>query len=107
MASLVVGEIVKDMVEAIISDLKPAKNSELLLLVNGLGATPLMELYLIFNSASNLLKQHGLKITRSLVGNYTTAIDMAGASITVCLLDDEIKHHWDSKVHTPALRWGV
>jgi dihydroxyacetone kinase-like protein len=99
--------IVKDMVEAIISDLKPTKNSEVLLLVNGLGATPLMELYLLFNSTANLLKQRGLQITRSLVGNYTTAIDMAGASITVCVLDDEIKHHWDSKVHTPALRWGV
>jgi dihydroxyacetone kinase-like protein len=99
--------IVKDMVEAILSDLKPAKNSEVLLLVNGLGATPLMELYLIYNSTSNLLKQHGLQITRSLVGNYTTAIDMAGASITICILDDEIKHHWDSNVHTPALRWGV
>ena len=99
--------IVNDMVEAIMSDLKPAKNSEVLLLVNGLGATPLMELYLLFNSTANLLKQRGLLITRSLVGNYITAIDMAGASITVCILDDEIKHHWDSKVHTPALRWGV
>ncbi|MFM9834525.1 MAG: dihydroxyacetone kinase subunit DhaK [Methylophilaceae bacterium] len=98
--------IVSDMVEAILSDLKPEKNSEVLLLVNGLGATPLMELYLIYNSAANLLKQQGLQIVRSLVGNYTTAIDMAGSSITVCLLDNEIKQHWDSVVHTPALRWG-
>ena len=97
--------IVKDMVEAIIADLKPAKNSEILLLVNGFGATPLMELYLLYNSAAKLLNTHGLQITRSLVGNYTTALDMAGASITVCLLDDEIATHWDSPVHTPALRW--
>jgi phosphoenolpyruvate---glycerone phosphotransferase subunit DhaK len=99
--------IVKDMVDAILADVKPAKNQEILLLVNGLGATPLMELYLIYNSAAKLLDQHGLQIARSLVGNYTTAIDMAGASITVCLLDEEIKKHWDSPVHTPALRWGL
>jgi dihydroxyacetone kinase-like protein len=99
--------IVKDMVDAIIADLKPADGSEALLLVNGLGATPLMELYLIYNTASKLLAEHGIKIARSLVGNYTTAIDMAGASITLCLLDDEIKQHWDSPVHTAALRWGM
>ncbi len=99
--------IVKDMVDAILTDLKPTKGSEILLLVNGLGATPLMELYLIYNTAEKLLTQNGMTIARSLVGNYTTAIDMAGASITVCLLDDEIKHHWDSPVHTAALRWGL
>jgi phosphoenolpyruvate---glycerone phosphotransferase subunit DhaK len=99
--------IVNDMVDAIMTDLKPEKGAEILLLVNGLGATPLMELYLIYNTAEKRLTAHGLNITRSLVGNYTTAIDMAGASITVCLLDDEIKQHWDSPVHTAALRWGV
>jgi dihydroxyacetone kinase-like protein len=103
--------IVKDMIDAILADfaarnMKPAKNSEILLLVNGFGATPLMELYLLYNSAAKLLNTHGLQITRSLVGNYTTALDMAGASITVCLLDDEIATHWDSPMHTPALRWG-
>ena len=103
--------IVKDMVDAILADftnrnLNPQKNQEILLLVNGFGATPLMELYLIYNSAAKLLNAQGLKIARSLVGNYTTALDMAGASITVCLLDDEIKQHWDSAVHTPALRQG-
>ena len=99
--------VVKDMVDAILADLKPQAKQEVLLLVNGFGATPLMELYLLYNSAAKLLNMHGLQITRSLVGNYTTALDMAGASITVCLLDDEIKKHWDSVVHTPALRWGV
>lgn len=98
--------IVKDMIDAILADLKPVKNSEILLLVNGFGATPLMELYLLYNSAAKLLNTHGLHIARSLVGNYTTALDMAGGSITVCLLDDEIKQHWDNPVHTPALRWG-
>lgn len=102
--------IVQDMVQAILEDFAaknlPTQGAEVLLLVNGLGATPLMELYLIYNKAAQLLAEHGIKITRSLVGNYTTALDMAGASITVCLLDDEIKQHWDSPVHTPALRWG-
>ncbi|MFV1921445.1 MAG: dihydroxyacetone kinase subunit DhaK [Methylotenera sp.] len=99
--------IVKDMIDAILTDLNPAKGSEILLLANGLGATPLMELYLIYNTAERLLVERGLTIGRSLVGNYTTAIDMAGASITVCILDDEIKQHWDSPVHTAALRWGT
>jgi dihydroxyacetone kinase-like protein len=103
--------IVGDMVAAILQDfeqsgLKPAKGQEILLLINGFGGTPLMELYLLFNSAARVLEQHGYAITRSLVGNYVTSLEMAGASITVCLLDEEIKQHWDSPVHTPALRWG-
>jgi phosphoenolpyruvate---glycerone phosphotransferase subunit DhaK len=99
--------MVNDMIDAILADLQPKKDTEILLLVNGLGATPLMELYLIYNTAEKLLTEHGLTIARSLVGNYTTAIDMTGASITVCVLDDEIKQHWDSPVHTAGLRWGV
>ncbi len=101
--------IVNDCVQAIVTDFKAkglATNQEALLLVNGFGATPLMELYLIYHSAAKQLAANGICITRSLVGNYTTALDMAGASITVCLLDDEIKQQWDSSVHTPALRWG-
>lgn len=103
--------IVHDCVEAILADfstrdIKPAKNNAVLLLLNGFGATPLMELYLLYNSAAKLLHRHGLQIARSLVGNYTTALDMSGSSISVCLLDDEIKQHWDSPVHTPALRFG-
>lgn len=103
--------IVADMVDAILHDFQArniplASGSEVLLFVNGFAATPLMELYLIYNTAARLLADHGLHIARSLVGNYITALDMAGASITVCLLDDEIKQHWDSTVHTAALRWG-
>jgi dihydroxyacetone kinase-like protein len=103
--------IVADLVAAILEDFSArglaTKNSEALLLVNGFGATPQMELYLLYNAAAGLFSKHGIKIVRSLVGNYTTALDMAGASITLCLLDDEIKQHWDSPVHTPALRWGM
>ena len=98
--------IVADLVAAILDDLKPASGSEMLLMVNGFTGTPLMELYLIYNTAHRLLEQRGLKVVRSLVGDYTTSLDMAGASVTVCLLDDEIKKHWESPVHTAALRWG-
>ncbi|HAJ72338.1 MAG TPA: dihydroxyacetone kinase subunit DhaK [Methylophilaceae bacterium] len=102
--------IVKDCIQAILADLQATlatdTNKEILLLVNGLGATPLMELYLIYHKAASLLQQAHLTIARSLVGNYTTAIDMAGASITVCVLNDTIKTLWDAPVHTPALRWG-
>jgi phosphoenolpyruvate---glycerone phosphotransferase subunit DhaK len=101
-------ELVSEMVDAILADFAArniSTNSEALLLINGFGATPLMELYLIYNSAAKLFSKQGIKLAHSLVGNYTTALDMAGASITLCLLDDEIKQHWDSAVHAPALRW--
>ncbi|HEY0843260.1 dihydroxyacetone kinase subunit DhaK [Methylotenera sp.] len=98
--------IIQDVVNSILDALQPAQDSEALLLINGFGATPLMELYLIYNTASKLFSKHNIRISRSLVGNYTTALDMAGASITLCLLDAEIKQHWDSPVHTTALRWG-
>lgn len=99
-------EIVADLMGAILEDLKPAAGSEVLLMVNGFTATPLMELYVLYNSAAKLLEQRGIQVARSLVGDYVTSLEMAGASITVCLLDDEIRHHWDAPVHTAALRWG-
>ncbi|MGZ8247487.1 dihydroxyacetone kinase subunit DhaK, partial [Methylomagnum sp.] len=95
-----------DLVAAMLEDLKPESGSEALLLVNGFGGTPLMELYLLYCTAARLLKERGVNVTRSLVGNYVTSLEMAGASITVCLLDEEIRQHWDSPVHTAALRWG-
>ena len=103
-------DIVEEMVDAILADFIARKidtKSEALLLINGFGATPLMELYVIYNTAAKLFEKNGIKISRSLVGNYVTALDMAGASITLCLLDEEIKQHWDSPVHTAALRWGM
>jgi dihydroxyacetone kinase-like protein len=99
--------ICNELLEAIVDDLEPAKGAELLVLVNGLGGTPLGELYLLFNSARQWLERKGLRVTRSLIGNVTTSLEMAGASLTVCLLDDEIERHWDTPVHTPALRWGA
>ena len=98
--------IVADLVSAILEDLKPARSSEVLLMVNGFTGTQLMELYVLYNAAAKLLEAQGLNITRSLVGDYTTSLEMAGASITVCVLDEEIRQHWDAPVHTAALRWG-
>jgi dihydroxyacetone kinase-like protein len=65
-----------------------------------------MELYLIYELAAQFWQQRGVNIVRSLVGNYTTSIDMAGCSITLTLMDDELLVLWDAPVHTAALRWG-
>jgi dihydroxyacetone kinase-like protein len=97
--------IAKEMIEAITADLAAPAGSEVLLLVNGFGATPAMELYLMYDAAARLLDAKGLKIARSLVGNYCTSLDMAGCSLTVTRLDDELTQLWDAPVHTPALRW--
>ena len=99
-------EIVKQMVEAIDEELQPQRGDKVLLHVNGLGATTLMELYLIYELASDFWQQEGVEISRSLVGDYTTALDMAGCSITLTRLDDEMIRLWDAPVHTAALRWG-
>jgi dihydroxyacetone kinase-like protein len=98
--------IVKDLLDMILTDLNPTSGSEVLLHVNGFGGTPLMELYLLYQSAATRLKEANLNVMRSLVGNYTTCLEMAGASLTVCVLDDQIKRLWDAPVHTPMLRWG-
>jgi dihydroxyacetone kinase-like protein len=96
-----------ELLESIVGDLQPKPGSEVLLLVNGLGGTPLGELYLLFNSARQWLGRRGFTVARSLIGNLTTALEMAGASLTLCVLDDEIKRHWDTPVRTAALRWGA
>jgi phosphoenolpyruvate---glycerone phosphotransferase subunit DhaK len=77
-----------------------------LLHVNGFGGTPLMELYLLYDLAATFWQKRGVNITRSLVGNFTTSIEMAGASITLTLLDEELTRLWDAPVYTAALRWG-
>ena len=97
--------IAEEMVNAITGDLAPASGSEVLLLVNGFGATPSMELYLMYGSARRLLEAKGLKVARSLVGNYCTSLDMAGCSLTVTALDAELLGLWDAPVQTAALRW--
>jgi dihydroxyacetone kinase-like protein len=100
-------EIVGEMTEAILSDLAPASGANLLAFVNGLGGTPLIELYVIYNELAKQLAARGLTATRSLVGNYITSLEMAGASITLLELDPELTELWDAPVHTAALRWGT
>lgn len=97
--------IVDELLSAILRDLKPPPGAEVLLHVNGFGGTPLLELYMLLNRAIGQLTWLGFKPVRFLVGNYTTALEMAGASLTVTLLDGELKSLWDDPVHTAALRW--
>jgi dihydroxyacetone kinase-like protein len=100
-------DIAGEIVDAIVEDLSAKAGREVLLLANGFGGTPMLELYLMYDAASRQLARHGLKVSRSLVGNYVTSLDMAGCSITVTLLDTEITRLWDAPVHTAALRWGM
>jgi dihydroxyacetone kinase-like protein len=97
--------IVDELLGAVLADLKPERGREVLLHVNGFGGTPLMELYLLYRCAARRLRHEGLDPVRSLVGNYTTSLEMAGASLTVTLLDDEMKALWDAPVRTAALSW--
>jgi dihydroxyacetone kinase-like protein len=100
-------EIVEQMSDAILGDLRPAPGASLLAFVNGLGGTPAIELYLVYAELAKQLDRHGVKATRSLVGNYITSLEMAGISITLLELDDELTALWDAPVHTPALRWAI
>ena len=100
-------EIAAEMVHAITADLGARGRGEAILVINGFGATPLSELYLMYDAVRRLLEPAGTAIARSLVGNFVTALDMAGCSVTVSMLDAEMKRLWDAPVHTPALRWGM
>jgi len=77
-----------------------------LVMVNGLGGTPLIELHIVFAAVADWMTRHGVRITRSLVGNYITSLEMAGCSITVCRLTPQLTELWDAPVDAPALRWG-
>jgi phosphoenolpyruvate---glycerone phosphotransferase subunit DhaK len=98
--------IAEEMVSAIAGDLDAEIRGDALLLVNGFGGTPQMELYLIYNSARRLLEKRGARVIRSLVGNYVTSLEMAGCSVTVSMLEAESVILWDAPVETAALRWG-
>ncbi len=98
-------EIIKHLTAAIDEELKPQKGQKILLHINGFGATPLLELHLMYDLAAQHYQQQGVEIRRSLVGNFTTSLDMAGCSVTVTLLDDEMLSLWDAPVNTAALRW--
>ncbi|MEA2169705.1 MAG: phosphoenolpyruvate---glycerone phosphotransferase subunit DhaK [Solirubrobacteraceae bacterium] len=98
-------EIARTMVEAVVSDLAPS--GRVLAFVNGMGGTPQIELYLLYHEVQQLLRAEGLEPVRNLVGSYITSLEMAGASLTLLELDDELIQLWDAPVHTAALRWGA
>ena len=98
--------IAEELTGPILSELDLAKGAPVLLHVNGFGGTPLMELYLMYGAARRIVEGKGATVARALVGNFTTSLDMAGCSITVTRLDDEMTKLWDAPVHTAALRWG-
>jgi phosphoenolpyruvate---glycerone phosphotransferase subunit DhaK len=100
-------EIAELMVEAVVSDLKPAEGARVLPFVNGMGGTPQLELYLLYGEVETRLRDAGLVPERRLVGSYITSLEMAGASLTLLELDDDLTTLWDAPVHTPALRWDA
>ena len=107
-APLALGREIADlMVEAVISDLKPQAGAGALVFVNGMGGTPLIELYLLYGEIDRALRRLGVEPVRNIVGSYITSLEMAGGSLTVLELDDELTALWDAPVHTPALRWGL
>ena len=97
--------LARTLVEPILQEL-PGDGNDVIVLVNGMGGTPLIELYVLADAVGELLDEKGLSIARPLVGNFVTSQEMAGASITLLRADEEILKHWDAPVHTAALRWG-
>jgi dihydroxyacetone kinase-like protein len=91
----------------ILEDLPFQSGDSVLAFVNGMGGTPLIELYIVYNELANILKGRNISIGRNLVGSYITSLEMAGCSITLVRLDDELTKLWDAPVLTPALRWGA
>ena len=98
-------EIVAALLEPVVQDLKVTPGQSVLLITNGLGGTPLGELYLLHAMAAAELARLGVEVKRSLVGNFATSLETAGASLSVCVLDDELLMLWDSPVRTAAMRW--
>ena len=100
-------EIVEMLMEPVIKDLPYNSGDEVLMFVNGMGGTPLIELYLAYRKAHEIATKHGLKVVRNLVGPYITSLEMAGMSVTLLKMDDDLKKLWDAPVNTPGLRWGM
>jgi len=100
-------EITEMLLNPIVEDLPFQSGDNVLLFVNSMGGTPLIELFVVYRKAHEILTKRGIKVTRSFVGPYITSLEMAGASITLLKLDDQLTKLWDAPVHTPALRWGV
>jgi dihydroxyacetone kinase-like protein len=99
-------DVVRRLADPILEDLPFSEGDEVLAFVNGMGGTPLIELYVVYGEVAAYLSEKGITIGRNLVGDYITSLEMAGCSITLLKLDDELKQLWDAPVDTPALRWG-
>ena len=99
--------VVERLASAVVEDLPFNSGDNVLAMVNGMGGTPLIELYVVYRELNNFLTERGITITRNLVGNYITSLEMAGCSITLLKLDEELTTLWDAPVKTPALRWGA
>jgi len=100
-------EITEMLATPILDDLPFNQGDSVLAFVNGMGGTPLIELYVVYNELAKICAGRGVKIARSLVGSYITSLEMAGCSITLLKVDDELTRLWDAPVKTPALRWGI
>ena len=100
-------EVVDILAAAVADDLPFRSGDHVLALVNGMGGTPLMELYVVYGELHRFLGERGVAIARNLVGSFATSLDMAGCSITLLRLDDELTRLWDAPVDTPGLRWGA
>jgi len=100
-------DIAGELTGAILKDLSLKPGQEVILLLNGFGGTPLLELYLMVNAAHRVLKGAGVKVARHLTGSYVTSLEMAGCSITVSAVGSAALALWDAPVHTAALRWGM
>src|ERR1700750_1658865 len=100
-------QIAERLMTPILEDLPFGSGDKVLAFVNGMGGTPLLELYVVYAEVAKIAQEHGLSIERNLIGNYITSLEMQGCSITLLKLDDEMTRYWDAPVNTPALRWGV
>ena len=100
-------QVAQRLMGPILEDLPFASGDSVMAFVNGMGGTPLLELYVMYAEVAKIAAEHGLTITRNLVGNYITSLEMQGCSITLLKLDDEMTRYWDAPVNTPALRWGA
>jgi dihydroxyacetone kinase-like protein len=99
-------KVVERLAGAVVEDLPYGDGDQVLAFVNGMGGTPLIELYIVYNELNKYLQERGITIARNLIGSYITSLEMAGCSITLVKLDDELTHLWDAPVDTIALRWG-
>ena len=99
-------EVTEMLMEPILADLPFKKGDDVLLFVNGMGGTPLIELYIVYRQAAQIARNFGVKVVRNLIGSYITSLEMAGTSITLLRMNDQLCKLWDAPVDTPGLRWG-